>query len=185
MSRPGLLLLTCLLLVPLVPAGGFIAPVSAQGAVALTPDAVATPTILVPDVEFIDLAPVGDRFDQAEDAARAKMLSEHIRASVAASKRYRIVDRGEQDHKPPHTYSNCTACFMDWAKKQGAGFVLVTSVQKESRLILAVNMTLVDLAHPEKAGNGGSVELRGDTDETWLAGARLMLDHAVGAPLSP
>jgi hypothetical protein len=56
-------------------------------------------------------------------------------------------------------------------------------VQKESRLILSVNLSLVDLHRG--TDKGGSVELRGDTDESWLAGAQQLLDRYLGvqAPL--
>jgi hypothetical protein len=57
-------------------------------------------------------------------------------------------------------------------------------VQKESWLIFAVNVALIDLTHPDKTVRGGSVELRRDTDGTWLAGAGLMLDHTLGFTLS-
>jgi hypothetical protein len=41
-------------------------------------------------------------------------------------------------------------------------------VQKESRLILAVNVALIDLTHPDKTVRGGSVELRRDpTGHGW------------------
>lgn len=185
MSRLASVMMIALLLMPLASTAGSAVPVETPGVSTGSAGSHALPSILVADVELVDLAPPGDRYDEAEDAARATMLSQRIRSSVVSSKHYRVINRGEADRKPPHSYSNCTACFMDWARQRGADFVLVTSVQKESRLILAVNMALIDVAHPDKAAGGGSVELRGDTDETWLAGSRLMLDHALGVPLKP
>jgi len=185
MSRLALLALIGLLLMPLASRAQSPTPADGPGKPSTSSAAKAPASIIVADVEFIDLAPPDQRYDQAEDAARALMLSKRIRASVVSSTHYRVIDSDETDRKPPHTYTNCTACFVDWARKHGANFALVTTVQKESRLILAVNMALIDVAHPGKEVSGGSVELRGDTDETWLAGSGLMLDHTLGIPLTP
>ena len=73
----------------------------------------------------------------------------------------------------------------DWARRAGADYVLVTWVQKESRLIVMINMALIDVAHPDRPARGGSIDLRGDTDETWLAGASQLLERTVGVALTP
>lgn len=174
-----------LLLVPLASMAGQAAAVGPPGTATAASASHELRTILVADVELVDLAPPDQRYDEAEDATRTNMVSKRVRAAVAASKRYRVIDRGEADRQPPHSYADCTACFVDWARKQGADLVLVTTVQKESRLILAVNMALIDVAHPNKAVSGGSVELRGDTDEEWLAGAGHMLSQTLDVPLAP
>jgi hypothetical protein len=141
--------------------------------------------LLVSDVDLVELAPPEQRYDEAEDAARASALSQHIRAAVTASSKYQVLHRGGADTKPPFRYLDCKACIVDWAKQRGADYVLVTWVQKESRLILMINMALIDVAHPDRAAPGGSVDLRGDTDETWQAGASQMLDRTLGVAMAP
>lgn len=164
MRRAAIALLACLLTAPLAPA--------------------APPSLLVADVELVDLAPVDQRYDQAEDTARAAMLSRRLRAALAASGDYRVLERGQADRQPPYRYTACRACIIDWTRRCGADHVLVTWVQKESRLILSVNMALIDIAHPQ-AAKGGSVDLRGDTDATWLAGASQVLDRTMGVAMTP
>ena len=150
-----------------------------------TQAAAAKPSLLVADVGLVELTPTDQRYDQAEDAARTAMLSKRIRASIIASGHYRVLDKGQDDRQPPYRYTDCKACIIDWARKHGADYVLVTWVQKESRLILMVNMALIDVAHSDRQATGGSVDLRGDTDETWLAGAAQMLDRTLGVAMKP
>ncbi len=169
-----------LLLMPLASAVG---PAAAAGA--STGAVKVPPSIVVADVDLVELAPVDERYDQAEDAARAARLSQRIRAAVVHSNRYRVLDHGSADRVPPHRYTDCKACLVGWARQRGADYVLVSWVQKESRLILMVNMALIDVAHPEQVPAGGSVDLRGDTDETWLVGASQMLDRTIGVAISP
>jgi hypothetical protein len=167
-----------------------LAAIAMLGCLLLSPQAVAwratvaRPSLLLADVELVELAPPDQRYDQAEDAARASMLSKRIRAAVVASGHYRLLS-GEGERKPPHRYIDCKACIVDWAHRHDADYVLVVWVQKESRLILMINMALIDVAHPDRRAAGGSVDLRGDTDDTWLAGARQMLDRTLAVAMPP
>lgn len=143
------------------------------------------PSMLVANVDLVELAPPDERYDEADDAGRAAMLSARIRAAIVKSDRYRVLDRGDADRRPPHRYNDCKACILDWAKQRGADYVLVTWVQKESRLILMVNLSLINVAHPQSPSAGGSIDLRGDTDDTWQAGASQLLDRTLGVAMAP
>lgn len=144
--------------------------------------AAALPRLLVTPVELVDLAPADQRYDQREDAARAAALGQQLRAALARSGRYRVVGKTAT---PPYRYTDCKACLADWARTQGADVALVTWVQKESRLIVMINMALIDLAHPDRPAAGGSIDLRGDSDEMWQAGAAQLLDRTTGVALTP
>ncbi len=148
-------------------------------------DATTRPTLLVADVELVQLAPADQRYDEVEDGARAGMLTRRLRAAIARSARYRVLDRGVDDHRPPYRYADCKACLMEWARSRDADYVLVTTLQKESRLILMVNMMLADVAHPDRPARGGMVDLRGDTDATWLAGAGQLLERTLNLKMLP
>jgi|GEM_PF-3324370 len=171
MRRAAIALLACLLLTS-QPATAWQAPV-------------AHPSLLIANVDLVELAPSDEGYDQGADAARTAMLSGRIRAAIVASHKYRVLNHGNADGKPPHTYNDCKACIADWASQRGADYVLVTWVQKESELILMINMALIDVAHPDQPAKGGSVDLRGDTDDTWLAGASQMLDRTLGVAMTP
>lgn len=152
---------------------------------AAQPAPIMRPSLLLADVELVELAPADQRYDEAEDAARATMLSKRIRAAVVGADRYHVLGASENERRPPHRYTDCKACIIDWAHRHGADYVLVTWVQKESRLILMINMALIDVAHPDRPAAGGSVDLRGDTDQTWLAGASQMLDRTLDLAMPP
>lgn len=137
--------------------------------------------LVVARIELVELAPVDQRYDRAEDAARAVMVGRRIRAALAQSHRYRLLDADA----PTYRYTDCKACLASWARTQGADYALVTWVQKESRLIVMINMALIDVAHPDRPAPGGSIDLRGDTDATWLAGASQLLDRTLGLALTP
>lgn len=141
--------------------------------------------LLVPPVEVVDLAPLDQQYDQKQDAARAAMLTRNLRAALAKAPGYRLLDRGPADRNPPYSYQSCRVCMTDWARKRGADKVLVTWVQKESRLILFVNMALIDVNHPERQAKGGSVALRDDIGPIWQAGASQLLQRTMGVEMKP
>jgi hypothetical protein len=154
------------------------------GAAALLPlRAAEPPRLLLAAVEWIDLAPPEQRYDQAEDAARVRLLDQRLRQSLRQASAYRLLD-DDPARRPPYRYSDCRACVVDWAMKQGAQRLLLTWVQKESRLILSINMQLIN---PQSGVHlaGGSLDLRGDTDAVWLAGADQLLQRTLGTGLLP
>lgn len=142
------------------------------------------PRLLMAEVEWIDLAPPEQRYDQAEDAARVRLLDARLRQSLRQASAYRLLDGGPAQRRAPYRYNDCRACITEWASKQGAQRLLLTWVQKESRLILSINMQLID---PQRGTDlaGGSLELRGDTDAVWLAGADQLLQRTLGVALLP
>lgn len=69
---------------------------------------------------------------------------------------------------------DCNGCDVDEAKKLGAEVSVAAWVQKVSRLILNVNVTIRDVAS-NRLLYGGSVDIRGDTDESWTRGLRYLI----------
>ena len=69
---------------------------------------------------------------------------------------------------------DCNGCDVDEARKLGAQVSVAAWVQKVSRLILNVNVTIRDVAD-NRLLYGGSVDIRGDTDESWTRGLRYLV----------
>ncbi|MGI3778050.1 MAG: DUF3280 domain-containing protein [Janthinobacterium lividum] len=69
---------------------------------------------------------------------------------------------------------DCNGCDVDEAKKLGSQVSVAAWVQKVSRLILNVNVTIRDVAD-NRLLYGGSVDIRGDTDESWTRGLRYLI----------
>lgn len=77
--------------------------------------------------------------------------------------------------------ANCYGCEIRMARELGADYVLVGVVQKVSNLILAMNLVMRDVA-TEKVVASRVVEIRSNTDESWLRGIRYILKTAFFKP---
>lgn len=137
------------------------------------------PTIVVADFEFVDLAPAGERYDVQQDRARRRLISTEVRRLVGRAGAFRLLDRGRADQAPPFSFRSCPACVWDWARARGAAYVIVGAVEKESRLILWAQMSLLD-ATRHSVVSQASLSMRDDTDEMWKAAA----DNLTGRVLS-
>jgi hypothetical protein len=115
-----------------------------------------------------------------EELARAQALGQQLRDALAASGRYRIVDlapvRAALDQAPP--LRGCNGCELPLARQVGAGQAAVVWVQKVSNLILNINLVIED-AKTGKRLRAGSVDIRGNTDESWTRGLRFLLDDQI------
>ena len=165
-------------------AGGLVLLAAALVLSATGADAAPAPSLLVPRFDLVQTAPPDQRYDQKADHARIGLITRHVRAVFRSSKRYRVLDRGPKDRRPPFAYTGCHACIYDWAQARGANYVLVGWVQKESRLILFISMALLNV-HSHKVVQSGSVTLRGDTDNIWIHGARYLLQHTFHVTPAP
>ena len=72
--------------------------------------------------------------------------------------------------------SNCNGCEREYAKRIGADWAAWGVVQKVSNLILNINIYIED-AQTRKLQFVKSVDIRGNTDESWRHGLRYMLQH--------
>ena len=63
-------------------------------------------------------------------------------------------------------------------QKLGADYVLVGEVQKVSNLILSMNLILRETGEG-KMVRGLSVDIRSNTDESWLRGIRYILKNNI------
>lgn len=70
--------------------------------------------------------------------------------------------------------ANCYGCELRIAAKLDADYVLIGEVQKVSNLILSMNLVMKDVAD-KMAVRARSVEIRANTDASWLRGMRYIL----------
>jgi hypothetical protein len=115
----------------------------------------------------------------AEEDARIRMLDETFQKKLDASGRFKIVpippDLREEVAAAP-AISNCSGCERDFAIKAGADWAAWGTVQKVSNLILNINVYMED-ARQNKMEFVKSVDIRGNTDESWQRGLDYMLRH--------
>jgi len=78
--------------------------------------------------------------------------------------------------KSSHEPLGCNGCEIDVAKALGAERVALCWVQKVSNLILNLNIEVLSVATGETV-YAKSVDIRGNTDESWLRGVRRLVDN--------
>jgi hypothetical protein len=114
-----------------------------------------------------------------EEERRIRMLDDIFRQKLDASGRFKIVpippDLREVVAAAPEI-SNCNGCERDFARKAGADWAAWGTVQKVSNLILNINVYMENVP-ATKMEFVKSVDIRGNTDESWRHGLDYMLRH--------
>jgi Protein of unknown function (DUF2380) len=131
------------------------------------------------DLELVDSSLQGEMSgaDPAEEA-RLRMVQEELRVRLEESGRFQLVDTtavGEQIEAAGVLWS-CNGCEVAIARRLDADLALVGWVQKVSNLILNLNIVIRDTNTREQVF-ASSVDIRGNTDESWRHGMRYLLDN--------
>jgi hypothetical protein len=111
---------------------------------------------------------------------RIGLISDILRQELLQRGMYRIVDNSAaeeliSDLKARQELRDCNGCDIDIGKALGADVIIIGWVQKVSNLILNINIEVKEV-------NSGrmlyvkSVDLRSNTDNSWLRGIRYMVD---------
>jgi hypothetical protein len=115
----------------------------------------------------------------AVEATRLRMLDDLLREKLDASGRFRMIAISPEFQKKIATgpeIRNCNGCERDFAKSIAADQAAWGTLQKVSNLILIINLYMVDV----ETGNvkfARSVDIRGNTDESWRRGLDYLLRH--------
>ncbi len=112
----------------------------------------------------------------SSDRTRLARLDAQLRDALARSGRYTPVDV-PADPGGRELWS-CNGCEVDLARKDGAAFSVIGWVQKVSNLILNINIVIRDVATGQRVA-AGSVDIRGDTDESWTRGLSYLLRNRI------
>jgi hypothetical protein len=131
------------------------------------------------DLELVDSSLQGEieGADPAE-GARLRMVQEELRARLEESGRFQLVDTtpvADQIEAAGVLWS-CNGCEVAIARRLDADLALIGWVQKVSNLILNLNVMIRDTSTREQVF-ASSVDIRGNTDQSWLHGIRYLLDH--------
>jgi hypothetical protein len=112
--------------------------------------------------------------DPAEQQ-RLHALDGQLRKLLAQSGCCVILPLGRVAHKAAAIdMSSCNGCDADFAREIGARLAVTGSVQKVSNLILNINVAVRD-AETGEVVHAGSVDIRGNTDESWSRGLIYLL----------
>ena len=147
--------------------------------------AAASPkSIAILDFEILDdtrqynTSEVNDAQDQ-----RLKKVTEALKHELSERGLYHVLDTSPVADRivaatSGETFYGCNGCEVEIAKTLGADRVAISWVQKVSNLILNINIAVKDVATGEVIYTK-SVDLRGNTDTSWLRGIRYMVDSIV------
>lgn len=129
------------------------------------------PSLAVFDFSLIDTSPAPPTPAELD---RLHRLGDQLRSDLAA--RYRIVDTQPVAAGLSGMMSirGCNGCELDLARQLGAEQLAYGWVQKVSNLILNVNLVIEDVASGKQL-QAESVDIRGNTDESWSRGLRYLL----------
>jgi hypothetical protein len=153
---------------------GIIAAVLAWSASA---NAAAPVKIAVFDLELIDSSIQGEIDGRGEDdLARLAMIEADLKRQLEDSGRYQVIDTDSlaDDVEAAGYLHGCNGCEAKIARKLGAEQALIGWVQKVSNLILNLNVGIRDVASGNKVF-AASVDIRGNTDESWRHGIRYLV----------
>ncbi len=129
------------------------------------------PRIAVFDFHLNNTSPAAST---PEEMARLRRLDGQLREGLQG--RYALVDMAPVQGQLARVDSirGCNGCELAMARDLGAQQVAYGWVQKVSNLILNVNLVVEDAA-TGKTLHADSVDIRGNTDESWTRGLRYLL----------
>ena len=149
-------------------------------AVATTANTAAYPADS-PRVAFLGFALINTSLEptRPEEEARLRMLDGLLKKKLDASGRFmlvRIPPDLQREIARGAEIRDCNGCERGYALKAGADWAAWGTVQKVSNLILNINLYMED-AQSGKLEFVKSVDIRGNTDESWRHGLDYMLRH--------
>ncbi len=140
----------------------------------------------VPNVAFFGFRLINTSIEptSADDEQRIRMLDDLLQQQLASSGQFHIVPVAEalqQEIANGPGIANCNGCQREYAQKAGADWAAWGTVQKVSNLILNINLYMED-EHTGQLQFAKSVDIRGNTDESWRRGLVYLLQNYLLAP---
>jgi hypothetical protein len=117
--------------------------------------------------------------DRPDELARIVMLDEVAVARLEEAG-YELVDTAPvaEEVGALSSIRGCNGCEIALGRKLGASQVAFGWVQKVSNLILNINMVVRDVGSGRLLA-AGSVDIRGNTEESWRRGVVYLLDRRI------
>lgn len=137
-------------------------------ALTLTSAQASAPKVAVFDFEMVDTSLQGAaNGPRTDEEARLFRLGNELRQRLAQSGRVEVVDIAPVAAAAhASNLQACGGCDVGFARELGAKYSITGWVQKVSNLILNLNIVIRD-TETGKIVWGKSVDMRGNTDESW------------------
>jgi Protein of unknown function (DUF2380) len=123
---------------------------------------------------------------RADETQRLILISDELRRLLKADGRYEAVDLTPiaADIERLKPMYKCNHCEDELARKVGADYVMIGTVQKVSNLILNLNLFVRDVK-AEKIIKGMSSDIRSNSDDSWMHGVRYVVKNQLLADKQP
>ncbi|MGQ0672142.1 MAG: DUF3280 domain-containing protein [Hyphomicrobium sp.] len=123
---------------------------------------------------------IGEKKASPAEEARLKMVHGEFLKQLTADGRYVAVDLSgvATEIAAAQPFYNCIECDVDIAKKVGADLAFTVTYDKISETHLNMILTIRDVATGAQVRNL-QVVVQGNTDDTWLHGARWLLKNRI------
>ncbi len=140
------------------------------------------PKLAVFDFELIDTSLPGEFYGSKPELERLKHIAEQLREELSKSGKFQLLDIAPVRDAAQHSnLQACGGCDVTLAGQLGADLEITGVVQKVSNLILNVNVYLRDV-HTGKLVTAASVDMRGNTDESWSRAMSYLIKNRLLAP---
>jgi hypothetical protein len=143
----------------------------------------AKPKVAVFDFELVDTSLEGTQYGpRADQQARLKRVADQLRDQLAKSGRVDVADVAPVEAQArTEDLRSCGGCDARLAREVGAQFAVTGWVQKVSNLILNMNVVVRDAASG-RVVYVKSVDMRGNTDESWSRALDWLVRYDLLAP---
>ncbi len=121
-----------------------------------------------------------------DETKRLAMIENTLKAKLQESGKYAFVEVPQDVRSKIETgqdIAQCGGCGTEYGKQLGAKHIAWGTVQKVSNLILNINVYMANV-DDQKVTFMKSVDIRGNTDETWDQGINYMTRYILKAPAS-
>lgn len=141
----------------------------------------AAPKAAIFPFDWIDESLEGQyRGSRSDEAHRLVLASEELRKLAAHDAGYEVLDLGalanEVERSAP--FYKCNGCEIDIARRIGADVAVTGTVKKISNLLLIFHIYVSDV-RSGKLTRAQRIDIRGNTDESWLRGVRWLVSKGL------
>jgi hypothetical protein len=131
-------------------------------------------------VTFLDTSHEGElNGPRADETARVELVEAYV-ARTLEEHGLQLVDIAPVAEEIARIANpaDCYGCDARMAKRLGARYAVVSEVQKVSNLILSMNVVIRDAATGDTV-RAMAVDIRGNTDDSWLRGMRYVMERGI------
>jgi uncharacterized protein DUF2380 len=152
-------------------------------AIAVQARAAEPPRLAVFDFEMIDTSLQGEVYGpRADERDRLLRTADQVRKELGETGKFQILDIAPVSAAAHQSnLQACGGCDVKLAQQLNADLEITGVVQKVSNLILNINVYLRDV-HTGRLVTVASVDMRGNTDESWSRATRYLIRERLLAP---